>query len=136
MSWPFVDDNSWDQSKPLKYVSGDEKPKTVVVDRTTVTADSDGRRRLTGGTLLTKITASGKYGPYLKTASDGRQTISENSAVVLWRGEDFTLGNKSVGGLFADCVFDISELTLGGVSQHGTPWSTLTAAFPQCVFDD
>ena len=45
----------------------------ITIDYTTVTANSDGRRIIKGGTLIGKITASGKYGPYSDAASDGRQ---------------------------------------------------------------
>jgi hypothetical protein len=136
MSWPYVDDNAWDKTKPLKYVAGDEKAETVVVDNTYVTADTKSRKLIAGGTLLCKITASGLYGPYSKSASDGRQTLAEGSAVITWRGHDVTLGDKAVEGLFADCVFDLSELTLGGVSKHGASLTSLKAAFPQCTFSD
>ncbi|AJW76992.1 head decoration protein [Marinitoga sp. 1155] len=45
-----------------------------VIDSSTVTADSDGDKILKAGTILGKITASGKFGPYDSTATDGRQT--------------------------------------------------------------
>jgi hypothetical protein len=136
MSWPYVDENSWDKARPLKYVAGDEKAETVIVDNDTVTADAKARKRLAGGNLLCKITASGLYGPYDKSASDGRETLAEGSAVITWRGVDVTLGDKAVAGLFADCVFDLSELTLNGVSLHGTSLTSLKNAFPQCTFSD
>jgi len=136
MSWPYVDDNAWDRARPLKYVVGDEKAKTVVVDNDTVTADAKSRKRVTGGSLLCKITASGLYGPYSKTATDGRQTLADGSAVITRRGLDVTLGDRAIAGLFADCVFDKSALTLSGVSLHGASLTSLKAAFPQCTFDD
>jgi len=139
MSWPNVVSNTQNRPRPLKFVAGDEKAKTVVVYASTVALDDDTRRLVVGGTLLCKITSgtgADAYGPYLKTASDGRQTLAELSAVVTWRGHDVTLGDKAVEGLFADCVFDKSELTMGGVSLHGASLTSLKAAFPQCTFDD
>lgn len=136
MSWPYVDDNAWDKSKPLKYLMGDEKAETLVVDNDAVTADAKSRKRLNGGQLLCEITASGLYGPYDKDETDGRQTLAEGTAYILWRGVDVTLGDKAVAGLFADCVFDKSELTLSGVSLHGTSLTSLKNAFPQCTFSD
>jgi len=131
-----VDTNSWDSARPLKYEIGDEKAHSVIVDNTYVTADSASRKRVAGGTLLCKITASGLYGPYDKTASDGRQTLAEEATVFTHRGVDVTLYDRAVAGLFADCVFDKSQLTTNGVSFHGTSLTSLKAAFPQCTFSD
>lgn len=136
MSMPLIDTNAWDSARPLKYEVGDEKAHSVIVDNDTITAGSASRKRVTGGTLLCKITASGLYGPYDKTATDGRQTLAEEAAVFAHRGVDVTLYDRAVAGLFADCVFDKSELTTGGVSLHGTSLTTLKTAFPQCTFSD
>lgn len=136
MSMPLVDTNAWDSARPLKYVTGDEKAHSVIVDNTFVTADSASRKRVAGGTLLCKITASGLYGPYDKAATDGRQTLAEECAVITRRGVDVTMYDRAVAGLFADCVFDKSQLTLGGVSLHGTSLTSLKNAFPQCTFSD
>lgn len=136
---PYTTSNTQDRPRPLKFVGGAEISKSVVVYASTVTLDDDSRRLVAGGTLLCKITSglgADKYGPYLKTASDGRGSVTENAAVFTWRGHDVTLMDKAVEGLFAMCVFDRSELTTGGISFHGTPLTTLKAAFPQCSFDD
>lgn len=42
----------------------------ITIDYTTVAADSNGRRIIRGGTALGKITASGKYGPYLTQTNE------------------------------------------------------------------
>lgn len=42
----------------------------ATIDYTTVPADSDGRRIIKGGTALGKITATGKYGPYLAQTNE------------------------------------------------------------------
>jgi len=136
MGMPHVDDNSWDKARPLKYVHGDEKSHSVVIDNDTVTADDNARKRVGGGTLLCEITATGLYGPYDKAASDGRQTLTEDKTVFTRRGIDVTLYDRAIAGLFADCVFDKSELTTGGVSFHGDSLTNLKNAFPQCTFSD
>jgi len=139
MSWPNVEQNTQDRPRPLKYVVGAEISKTVVIYSSTVELDDDSRRLLAGGTLLCKITSgegADKYGPYSGTATDGRQTITKGSLGFNWRGHDVTLGDKAVAGLYAMCVFDMSELTTGGYNLHGTPLTTLEAALPTCVFDD
>lgn len=46
----------------------------ITIDHTTVPLNDDDMRVIKGGTVMGKITASGKYGPYDATATDGRQT--------------------------------------------------------------
>lgn len=48
----------------------------VTLDAATVSADGDGNKIVKKGTLVTKITATGKFGPYDGDASDGRETVS------------------------------------------------------------
>jgi hypothetical protein len=42
-----------------------------------------GEKYLRYGQVVTKITASGKYGPYDPAAADGRQTLASGSAFIL-----------------------------------------------------
>lgn len=139
MAWVNYTDNEFERKQPLKFRAGDEKAKTVVVYASTVTLDDDGRRLVAAGALLCEITSGtgdGKYGPYLNTASDGRENITKGLVGFAVAGHDVVLGDKAVGGWFADCIFDLSELTLGSATGHSTGLSTLETAFPQCVFDD
>ena len=126
--------------KRLKYRYGDEKAKSIVVGSSVVTLDSDDRRLIANGELLCEITSGhleGKYGPYLATASDGRESMTLDKAVIATEGLELTLNiDRATAGWFADCVFDRSELTLGGASEFGTGLTTLRTAFPQCTFDD
>lgn len=137
---PKYYNRDYDRHQPLKYRYGDEKAKTVVVGASVVSLDSDDRRLVNRGELLVEITSGhlqGKYGPYSKTASDGRQNLTRNKAVVATRGLELTLGkDREVGGWFADCVFDLSEMTLNGVSDSLSGQTDLRTAFPQCTFDD
>lgn len=136
---PYYESNAWRNKHPLKSVSGNERAKTVVVAASTVALDSKSRRRLSPGTFLVQI-ASGhnatKYGPYDKTATDGRQAPAEGGVVFSWEAHDVTLFDRAAAGLYAQCVFDQSELTMDGYSLHGTPLTNLKAMFPSCVFDD
>lgn len=139
MAWVNYRDMSWTRKQPLKYRSGDEKADSVVVYSSVVTLDDDARRLVPSGTVLCKITSGvgdGKYGPYSKTASDGRESLAADYVVVAVEGSDVTLGDKAVGGWFQDCVFDLSELTTNGVSKHGASLTSLKAALPQCSFRD
>lgn len=138
MPWPHVEKDTFKRRRPLKYQTGAEVSETLVVDYSVVTQDSTGRRLINDGTLMTKITASEKYGPYDSNASDGRQTIARGSAYILWGGCDVALGDKEVAGLFHNCVFDTSELTIVAEGRYtkSTVPSAVTDAFPTCTFDD
>jgi len=121
---------------PLKYVTGAEVSKDVVIDYSTVSTDTWGRRLIVKGEVLCRITASGKYGPYSTSASDGRQTVSAPASgviqtVVANEDADVQLGNKGIGGWYHNCVFDYSELT-----KHSVGRSSLEDALPTCTFDD
>lgn len=142
---PHVRDQSWLNRNPLHFRSGGEKARTVVVFASGVTLDSDGRRILPAGTVLNKITSGngdGKYGPYTKTASDGRQTVSRGVSVVLANGVDVSLGDRAVAGWFANCVFDPDYVQDEGAAGDpiskfdSTYTTTLRNAFPTCEWLD
>lgn len=139
MGQPYYESNSWANKSPLKSQAGNERAKTVTIYASTVANDTKSRKRLSPGTFLVKITSGtgiGKYGPYLKTASDGRESPAENGVAFSWEAHDVTLGDRPVAGLYAQCVFDMSELTMGGYSMHSTSLTNIKAMFPSCVFDD
>jgi len=139
MSQPYYESNTWANVTPLKSEYGNERAKTVTIYASTVVVDSKLRRRLSPGTFLVKVTSGtgiGKYGPYLKTASDGRESPAEGGVVFSWEAHDVTLSDRAAAGLYAQCVFDMSALTTGGYSLHSTSLTNLKAMFPSCVFDD
>lgn len=133
MSWPKYYNYDWKHRKPLKYRTGAEPVETLVLYASTVTLDADSRRIVAAGTLLCEITSGlgdGKYGPYSKTASDGRQTVSAtNQAYISLEGLDVTLGDQVLGGLWAQCVFNTSEIEDVNDISHAD-LSTLKTAFP------
>jgi hypothetical protein len=132
-------DRNHQRRQPLKYRSGDEKAKSVVIYASTVALDDDSRRLINRGQVLCKITSgtgADKYGPYAKTAGDGRESLTEDAVVVTTQGIDVTLGDRPIAGWFMDCVFDKSELTTGGVSLHGASLTSLEGALSHCIFDD
>ena len=57
MAWPKYYDYDWKRRNPLKYRMGAEPLETLVIYSSTVTADSDGRRLLSAGTVLCEITS-------------------------------------------------------------------------------
>jgi len=133
MAWPKYYDNDWKRRRPLLYRTGAEPVETLVVYSSTVTLDSDSRRLIPAGQVLCEITSGvgdGKYGPYSKTASDGRQTISTAAqAYVAIEGLDVTLGDLPIAGLWAFCTFDASEVEAASGISHADV-STLKTAFP------
>ena len=132
MTWPKVIDSTWKRRKVLKLRTGAEPLETLEVYSSTVTADSDGRRLIHAGTIMAEITSGtgdGKYGPYDPDAADGRQTLGVSASYVTLVGHDVTLGDKAVEGLWAQCVFNYSEiLDVNSVSTGDL--SALKTAFP------
>ena len=73
----------------------DWKPGGVTIDWTTVSAATSdttladdtiipsGQKGLRYGQILTKITATGLFGPYNSGVSDGRQTLARGAAYIL-----------------------------------------------------
>jgi len=139
MGQPYYESNEWANVSPLKSINGNERKKTRVIAYSTVTDDTKNRKRLSPGTFLVKITSGhniNKYGPYCKTASDGREDPAEDGVGFTWEAHDVTLGDRASALLYAQCVFDKSELSMEGYSLHGTSLTNLKAMFPSCVFDD
>jgi len=140
MPWRFFQKYTFRYGGPLKYATGAEVGETLVIDKDAVPMDAYGRRMLRDGLLLTRITASGKYGPYDGDASDGREVVTRGSAYILWGTYDVVLGDRAVAGLFQNCVFDTSELSIE-VGKKGyytklTLPDAVSEAFPTCTFDD
>lgn len=139
MSQPYYETNEWANVTPLKSQYGNERARTVTIYSSTVAVDTKLRRRLTPGTFIVKITSGlgiNKYGPYLKTATDGRQSPAEDGVGFSWEAHDVTLGDRAAAALYGQCIFDKSNLTMGGYSLHGASLTNLKAMFPSCVFDD
>lgn len=139
---PYYENLDWKLRQPLKYRTGGEIVENIVLASGSITADSAGRKLLAKGEVVVKITSgddSGKWGPYLKTASDGTQTVDStviNSVGIMAEGHDLALGDEAGACFLAFAAFDKSELTLNGISWHGTPLSNLKAAFPTCIWLD
>ncbi|RKY14055.1 MAG: hypothetical protein DRP52_01060 [Planctomycetota bacterium] len=131
---------SYDQANvnPLHAQRGSELAKTRTIYASTVPADSDLRKMVPAGTLLVKITSGtgiNKYGPYLKTASDGRESPAENGVGFTTAAYDMTVcGDKALALWYADCVFEPDNLTMGGYSLWGSSLTDLKAMFPTCIF--
>jgi hypothetical protein len=133
-------------------VSADGSPEWkhigVTIDWTTVAAVAGadvtyldgvlvqiGEKALRYGQVLTKITASGKYGPYDPAAVDGRQTLTNGEAFILnetAREDDVASDHPAViaGGL----VF-LSRVIQSGVAAAslalGPTLANLLATFPR-----
>jgi hypothetical protein len=54
----------------------------ITIDASLFTADADGNKIVKNGTVLAKVTATGKYGPYLEAATDGRSDESTTGVLV------------------------------------------------------
>lgn len=77
----------------------------VTLDSTVVGADANGDKILTAGTVLQKITATGKYGPYNATEDDGRELITGDLAF-LRETVNLRNGDEAVGVLLHGSVIE------------------------------
>jgi len=92
----------------------------ITLDAATVTADGNGDKVLKAGTFVSKITATGKYGPYASGASDGRQTPSDDTSGYLLESV-----NLRDGDVIAGCLLNGSVLS---ARVTPTPDATIKAA--------
>jgi hypothetical protein len=139
MTWPFYEDFSWLRKRVLKYRTGAEPAETLVLYSSCVSMNDKGRRLVPAGSIMCEITTgpgAGKYGPYSKTAADGRQTVgTTDQPFVLLTGKDITLGEQAIEGLWAECVFDLAVICeVNGISNNATMLAALQAAFPNSNF--
>ena len=135
---PYYTDFGWKLRQPLKYRTGGEIIQSFVLASGSVTADSNGNKIVAKGTLVCEITSGdddGKYGPYLKTATNGAQTLSVGACGVTMEGHDLATGDEEAACVTSFAAFDKSELTLPGLSLNDN-LAELKAAFPRCEFLD
>ena len=115
--------------------SGSKPVGGITVDWSTVAAVSGsdavlndgvtvkvGSKYLRYGQLLTKITASGKYGPYDPAAADGRQTLARGSAWLVNR----TVVDNDPKGDYPE-VIDGGTVWFSRLIQVGTGTASLAA---------
>lgn len=139
-------------------VDGSPKYKTggITIDWTTVAAPGSlqtlpdnstiqaGNKFLRYGQVLTKITASGKYGPYDPAAADGRQTLARGNAfiadetILQYPGESAAVSGAvdQVGGVIegGECWIDrVLQSGVGAASLAAGPTlANLETTFPRC----
>lgn len=97
-----------------------------------------GEKALRYGQVITKITASGKYGPYDPAAVDGRQTLARGSAYVLNESykEDDTASDHPPGAFDGGHVFLDRILHSGGGAASlaaGPTEANLLTTFPRLI---
>lgn len=92
----------------------------ITLDAATVTADANGDKIIKAGTFVSRITATGKYGPYATGASDGRQTPSDDTSGYLPEGVNLRDGDV-ICGVFISCSVLSARVT-------PTPDATIKAA--------
>lgn len=118
----------------LRYKAGG-----VTIDWSTVTAvGSDttlvdgqvvknGQKYILAGTILQKITASGKYGPADTTASDGRQLVTADQRGRCWI-LDRTVVDDELHSDLVGQVFDAGQVYRARIQMAGTNQPTLANA--------
>jgi len=95
----YANQKEWFASEHLQML-----PEGVTIDYTTVPTAGDGSRLVESGAALGKITASGKYGPYDDSASDGRE-VAKGLAVVDEGSMDVVSADNGCGLLIHGFVY-------------------------------
>lgn len=112
--------------KPLlAYATGAELKPSIVLDSTLCTADSDGEKNYEAGTVLGKVTASGKFSYYDPEEDDGR----ENAKGVLVRRVNVGFGDAPGAMYSAFAAFNVSNL----IGYAGNE-SAVRGDLPNCEF--
>jgi hypothetical protein len=139
-------------------VSADGKPVYkaggITIDWTTVVAASgdvtltdgsvvkDGQKYLRYGQVMTKITASGQFGPYDPAVTDGRQTLTRGSCYILDEtvlqyssgSTKLSAANDIVGSAIEGGAVFIDRVLQSGVATHtlavGPTKAEVLTAFP------
>lgn len=138
----------------LACPDGEWKVGGITIDWTTIAAVSGSDVTLTDGTVIqigkkyirwgqvmTKITASGKFGPYDPAASDGRQTLTRgecfliNQAIINTNVLGFNVDEIDFKGALEGGTVFFDRLIQSGVAAAslaaGPTLANLTAAFPR-----
>lgn len=77
----------------------------ATLDASLFPADAKGNKYVLNGTLVAKVTATGKYGPYDAAATDGREDAQAGDAgYIVHGGVNLRDGDTIVGLLFAGSV--------------------------------
>lgn len=112
-------------STQVRWITGG-----VTLDHTTVTADGDGKKVLKIGTPLGKITATGKYGPWDKDATDGRQT----AVCMLGENVDFEIDKSGKFGDQVATAFDWARVISDRLPIDSADLAALKEQLPNITF--
>lgn len=77
----------------------------VTLDSTLWPADAKGDKLVLNGHIVAKVTATGKYGPYLPGASNGQQD-AETAGIIIHGGANLKDGDTLVGILMHGSVLE------------------------------
>jgi hypothetical protein len=84
----------------------------VTLDSSLWTADANGDKLVKNGHIVSKVAATGKYGPYDSTKSNGQED-AENAGIVFHGGANLKDGDTLIGILMHGSVLEarVSGLT-------------------------
>lgn len=118
------------ESEILAFAVGLDAIKSIALDASLVTADSQGRRLLKAGTILTKAAATAPNGQDQYKRYTGTGTI----AGILAKDVEFAAGGSegdtAAGMFFHTCVFKASAIV-----DYSTYGSAVAAALTTCKFE-
>lgn len=109
----------------LAYATGAELKPSIVLDSTLCTANGEGEKNYEAGTVLGKISASGKFSYYDSEEDDGR----ENAKGVLVRRVNVGFGDAPGAMYSAFAAFNVANLLGYNGNETG-----IQADLPNCEF--
>jgi hypothetical protein len=112
----------------LKYPTGFEAIKNVVIDATTLTINDDDRYVLESGTVLSKINASTKVKPAPSSGLATADVVGILAYTIEFFGDE---ADHTVPGaaFFWNCIFDTSKLI-----SYTNNAANIKTAMPSCDF--
>lgn len=88
----------------------------ITLDSALFPADADGNKLVLNGRLVGKVTATGKYGPYAGTATDGRENL-DNVGIIFNGGVNLRDGDVITGILLHGSVLEARVSGLTGAAR-------------------
>lgn len=138
---PATTGDSLVKRQPLKYGGNANRESLypMVIDPSTVTADSRGIKTVWTGTLMVRMSGganAGAYGPYAVGATDGRQTLGTAPNCLICSADvNLTVDpvanihqTAEIGGYGAYVDLNFAQLITNGATI-----AAVRTAFPLCV---
>lgn len=129
MAWYAQREAAFYEKEILKYATGMEAVKNLVIDATTVVANGDGRYVLEAGTVISKIVASSKVKPAPSSGLATADVVGILSRTIEFFGNADDSYDEPGSAFFHGCIFDTAQLV-----NYASNAANVKAALTTCLF--